>query len=128
MSAGMTGMQDAWAGGGPGLSHVVAMLVVRVGCVGLGHGPSVGSESGECTDERCYTQGVCITSALSVDGRALTVDDRQKVANCRILLVRKGCAHTGRGGRNIDTSFSRERRVARKPRALAVGIPTEVDR
>jgi hypothetical protein len=31
-------------------------------------------------------------------------------------------------GRNIDTLFRSERRVERKPRALAVGIPTEVDR
>jgi ABC-2 type transport system permease protein len=35
MGAGMTSMQDAWAGHWPGLTHVVAMLVVTVGCIGL---------------------------------------------------------------------------------------------
>lgn len=75
-----------------------------------------------------YTQGVCITSAVSVDGRVLTVDDTLTVEDSRILFVRRGCARTGRRGRNVDTLFLRERRVGRKPRTLAVGIPTEVDR
>ncbi|TCM41702.1 ABC transporter permease [Kribbella sp. VKM Ac-2568] len=35
MGAGMTSMQDAWAGSRPGLTHLVAMLVVTVGCIGL---------------------------------------------------------------------------------------------
>lgn len=75
-----------------------------------------------------YAQGLCITSPDSVDGRPLAVDDTRQVANCRDLLTGKGCAAPGVEGRNVDTLFSRERRVGRKPRTLAVGIPTEVDR
>lgn len=35
LGAGMSGMQDAWAGGWPDTEHVVAMVVVTVLCVGL---------------------------------------------------------------------------------------------
>ncbi|GAA1592130.1 ABC transporter permease [Kribbella sancticallisti] len=35
MGAGMTGMQEAWAGHWPGMIHVVAMLTVTAACVGL---------------------------------------------------------------------------------------------
>ena len=63
-----------------------------------------------------------------MDGWAHAVDDTHKVANCRKLLMRRACAAPGTKGRNVDTLFSRERRVGRKPRTLAVGIPTEVDR
>jgi len=56
------------------------------------------------------------------------VDDTRKVANCRDLFAGKGCAVRGRGGRKVDTPVLLNRRVERKPRPLAVGIPTEVDR
>jgi ABC-2 type transport system permease protein len=35
MGAGMSGMQDAWAGAWPGLEHTVAMIAVTALCVGL---------------------------------------------------------------------------------------------
>ena len=35
MGAGMTSMQDAWSGHWPGLEHIIALLAVTVGCVGL---------------------------------------------------------------------------------------------
>ena len=72
---------------------------------------------------------MCISRPISVDGCAVTVDDAREVAKWRKLLAGRACATLAREGRTVDTLLlTKERRVERKPRALAVGIPTEVDR